>query len=101
MFVGRTNRNTCIATLGGAAVWPLVARGQQSERVRRIGVFLARARLRMIGMRGLAAFLQGFVNSPRQQFDIPRACSATGHPVQRSRSISKPTMRSPPESRAS
>jgi putative tryptophan/tyrosine transport system substrate-binding protein len=31
-------RRTFIATLGGAAVWPLVARGQQTERVRRVGV---------------------------------------------------------------
>jgi putative ABC transport system substrate-binding protein len=33
-------RRTFIAGLGGAAVWPVVARAQQGDRVRRIGVFL-------------------------------------------------------------
>ena len=34
-------RRDFIAALGGAAVWPVVARAQQSERVRRIGVVIA------------------------------------------------------------
>jgi putative ABC transport system substrate-binding protein len=34
-------RREFITVIGGAAVWPLAARGQQSERERRIGVLAA------------------------------------------------------------
>ena len=34
-------RREFIAGLGGAATWPLVARAQQGDRVRRIGVFMS------------------------------------------------------------
>jgi putative tryptophan/tyrosine transport system substrate-binding protein len=34
------NRRACMAMLAGATVWPLAARAQQGERVRRIGVLM-------------------------------------------------------------
>ena len=44
---------------GSAAAWPLAARSQQSERVRRIGVLMHLAANDPEGQRRLAAFQQG------------------------------------------
>src|SRR4030081_3531776 len=53
------HRREFITLLGGAAAWPLAARAQQPERVRRIGVLTNLPSDDPEGRARLAAFVQG------------------------------------------
>ena len=55
----RVRRREFIATFGSAAVWPVVARAQQGDRVRRIGVFTNLAEDDPETLRRATAFVQG------------------------------------------
>ena len=59
MQVGRTNRRTFIAGLGGAAAWPVVARGLQRERMRRVGVLMNGAATDAVFQVHAAALVEG------------------------------------------
>ena len=53
------NRRTFITGLGNVAAWPLVARAQQGDRVRRIGVLLPAATDDAAFSARIGAFLEG------------------------------------------
>jgi ABC-type uncharacterized transport system substrate-binding protein len=52
-------RREFIKLLGGAAAWPMAARAQQGERMRRIGVLMAYAESDLEGQANIAAFREG------------------------------------------
>jgi putative ABC transport system substrate-binding protein len=52
-------RREFIAAFGGAAAWPLAARAQQGDRMRRIGVLLPAAADNAVFQTRMAAFLGG------------------------------------------
>src|SRR5262249_47229563 len=55
----RVRRRDSITLLGGAAAWPLAARAQRSERMRRIGVLMNTAADDTVFQIRIGAFLQG------------------------------------------
>jgi putative tryptophan/tyrosine transport system substrate-binding protein len=59
MPVGRGNRREFIAALSGAVAWPLMARSQKADRVRRVGILLPLTEDDPYDQARRAAFLQG------------------------------------------
>jgi len=67
-------RREFITLIGGAAAWPLAARAQQSERVRRVGVLMGYAENDVEAQAWVAAFREGlqklgWVEGRNMQFD--------------------------------
>jgi putative ABC transport system substrate-binding protein len=58
MLIGRIDRRAFVAGLGSAAAWPVVARSQQTERVRRIGMLWIIAETDPQAMKNREAFLK-------------------------------------------
>jgi putative tryptophan/tyrosine transport system substrate-binding protein len=69
------NRRDFIMLLGGAAAWPIVARAQQGERMRRVGVLMNTAADDTEGQARLIALVQGlqqlgWTNSQNMRIEI-------------------------------
>jgi putative ABC transport system substrate-binding protein len=75
MQFDQLKRRSFLTSLGGAAAWPLAARAQQAERMRRIGVLMTLAAHDPYGQAEVAAFQQalqqlGWSDGRNVRFDI-------------------------------
>ena len=76
-------RREFITLLGGAAAWPLAARAQQVNRMRRVGVLMARDEDDLEGKTRLAAFRQslgelGWIDGRTLVVDVRWAAADVG-----------------------
>ena len=99
MQFNRLKRREFITLLGGAAAWPLAARAQQGERMRRIGVLMTTAANDPEGQARIAAFLQelqqlGWTDGRNVRIDVrwaARRCRPTSANTRRNWSRSRRT----------
>jgi putative ABC transport system substrate-binding protein len=73
-MTAKMKRREFITLLGGAAAWPLPARAQQTERMRRIGVLIVYPQTDREGQVRIAAFLDtlhrlGWTDGRNVRFD--------------------------------
>ena len=61
-------RRDFVTLLGGATAWPLAARAQQGERMRRIGVLMSAVEGDQKGLECITAFAQGLAELVRIEY---------------------------------
>ena len=92
------NRREFIAALGGAASWPLAARAQQGDRVRRIGVLIPLDENDPEGKRRYSGFTQaladlGWIDGRNVRMDLRWG----GGDINRIRALAQGLVRSQPD----
>src|SRR5499433_475064 len=91
-------RREFIVGLGGAAAWPLAARGQQGDRVRRIGVLMSPEENDPMFKSALTAFTQAFADLGWTDGRIVRMdVRWAGGDINRIRALAQELARVPPD----